>query len=387
MNICPTYPEATGYVFGYIYPGPIGIPWTANVHGIDKAAFADLCISCGLCKEVCPVDIDIPMMIAKVKGDVSADNGQPLVNSFFTSSEMLAKIASATAPISNWFIRSAPSRWLMEKSVGVDKRRTLPTFTRRRLRNRLAGLSQGTGSSGNVVFFPDVYADYNDPDIGVRAIAILRSLGYEVEVPGVLWWSGMPYLSYGEISKAVKTAKHNLDVLEPYVSKGYTVVSTEPTACYMLSHVYSKLVPGAAAENISKRSVPFFQFIQNRLSDLQVQPSDSTRETLGFHIACHDRALTAGSAARRFLERVGYHVQVVETGTCCGMGGTFGMKHGPLGYDLSMAVGERLFKLFRESGCKVIATESSVCAMQLTDGLSVRVVHPLKLATISTPSV
>jgi Fe-S oxidoreductase len=152
----------------------------------------------------------------------------------------------------------------------------------------------------------------------------------------------------------------------------------------MLSQVYSKLVPGAAAEKVSKSSVPFFQFIQDELPDLQIQPSESTHETLGFHIACHDRALTSGLAARRFLERVGYHVQVVETGTCCGMGGTFGMKHGPLGYDLSMAVGERLFKLFRESGCKLIATESSVCAMQLADGLSVKVVHPLKLATLST---
>ena len=53
------------------------------------------------------------------------------------------------------------------------------------------------------------------------------------------------------------------------------------------------------------------------------------------------------------------------------------MKHGPIGYDLSIAVGKKLFDLFKESGCGLIATESSVCAMQLTDGLDVRVMHPL----------
>ena len=60
MNVCPTYGVAGGHTFGYIYPGPIGIPWTAEVHGLDKAAFAHLCVSCGLCKEICPVDITSP---------------------------------------------------------------------------------------------------------------------------------------------------------------------------------------------------------------------------------------------------------------------------------------------------------------------------------------
>jgi Fe-S oxidoreductase len=59
------------------------------------------------------------------------------------------------------------------------------------------------------------------------------------------------------------------------------------------------------------------------------------------------------------------------------MAGTFGMKHGALGYDLSMAVGERLFKLFDESKTKLVASESSVCAMQINDGTGLRVMHPL----------
>ena len=68
MNICPTYGVVGGHAFGYIYPGPIGIPWTAQVHGLERAGdFAPLCISCGLCKDICPANIDIPLMIAAVK--------------------------------------------------------------------------------------------------------------------------------------------------------------------------------------------------------------------------------------------------------------------------------------------------------------------------------
>ena len=61
------------------------------------------------------------------------------------------------------------------------------------------------------------------------------------------------------------------------------------------------------------------------------------------------------------------------------MAGTFGLKHGVLGYELANVVGEDLFKLFIESKCKVIATESSVCSTQLYEGTGIRVVNPLHL--------
>ena len=376
MNVCPTYGIAGGHTFGHIYPGPIGIPWTAEVHGLDKATFAHLCVSCGLCKEICPVDINIPMMIAKVKEEEVEENGQLFVNEFFMASESLARLASATAPVSNWFLRRGATRALMESVVGVDRRRTLPSFSRKRLRARLSPLGSGTGESGKVVFFPDVYADYNDPQLGVRAVKILLALGYEVKVPD-LQWSGMPYISYGEIGKATTVAKKNLETLKAYLDQGYSVVSTEPTAVYMFREVYPTLAPGELAERAREMSFPFFGFIQGRLADVGLRPAYPTDEAIGFHIPCHDRSISGGRPALDFLRAAGYKVQVVENGTCCGMAGTFGMKHGDLGYNLSVEVGDHLFRLFKESGRKLVATESSVCSMQIADGVGVKVVHPL----------
>jgi len=376
MNICPTYGIVGGHVFGYLYPGPIGIPWTAGVHGLDNATFAHLCISCGLCKEICPVDIDMPLMIAKVKEEEIAKNGQPRVNSFFTSSERLAKLASATAPVSNWMIGNSASRYVMEKAVGVDRRRTLPEFKRNRLRKRLEGSKQGSGEKGKLVFFPDIYADYNDPELGYRAVMLLRRIGYEVIVPE-LRWAGMPYISYGEVGKATEIAAENLKVLEPLLSSGYGITSTEPTAVYMLREIYPKLKPGSLSSKAAEVSTGFFATVQKHLADANFKPAFSIDDAIGFHIPCHERALNGGLPAVAFLERAGYKVQTVETGTCCGMAGTFGMKHGALGYDLSMAVGERLFKLFEESKTKLVASESSVCAMQINDGTGMRVKHPL----------
>lgn len=381
MNICPTYGILGGHVFGHIYPGPIGIPWTAEVHGLDEATFSHLCISCGLCKEICPIDIDIPMMIAKVKQEEVDRKGQMRANWFFASSETLAWLASSTAPLSNWVMKKPFSRYMMEKVFGVDRRRKLPTFARRRLRERLEGAPDGDGTSGKVVFFPDIYADYNDPELGVMAVKILRFLGYSVALPR-LKWSGMPYISYGEVRKAAKVAEYNLRLLEPYLREGYQIVSTEPTAVYMMRGPYQKLVPAEESAIAAGQSFPFFEFIEGKLERLRLKVGVDAGGPVGFHISCHDRSLTEGRSAIKFLERAGYQVKVVETGTCCGMAGTFGMKSGTLGYDLSMAVGQMLFQLFRASGCRIAATESSVCSTQINEGTGLRVLHPLKMVRV-----
>ena len=83
-----------------------------------------------------------------------------------------------------------------------------------------------------------------------------------------------------------------------------------------------------------------------------------------------------------WLRKRGATVALIETGTCCGMGGTFGMKAGALGYELSMAVGKPLFEKFRESGVDTIISESSVCAIQLAEGVGVPVLHPLAVLRI-----
>src|SRR5438552_2262469 len=195
-------------------------------------------------------------------------------------------------------------------------------------------------------------------------------------------WSGMPYVSYVRLGNASKVAADNLRVLGPLVEDGYDIVSTEPTAVYMLRKIYPKLIEGDLAPKVATHSRGFFEFIEPRLAKLSLRPTADAAGLVGFHIPCHDRALSSGLPAMRFLERASYRVRPVETGTCCGIAGTFGMKSGWLGYDLSMAVGEKLFEQFRGSGWDLIATESSVCTLQLQDGLGRPVRLPFDLVRV-----
>lgn len=390
MNVCPTYGVVGGHVFGYIYPGPIGIPWTEEIHGLDKASqFAHLCVSCGLCREICPADIDIPMLIAKVKEMDVKRNGQLRANRVMAGSEGFSKFASATAPLSNWAIQSRVGRILGEKLLGVDRRRRIPSFSRRTFEKNFRRIKKPVvNPSGKVVYFPDLAANYNRPELGERAVAFLQDANVEVVLPKGLRSSGMPYISYGELEKATRVAERNVSTLKSFVDQGYDVVATEPTATYCLRKVYPKLLGySSASDQVAEHSYELFEFYDLRVKgDFSNHRLQSRMKALaqfrnvGFHVSCHQRALTEGRHTLKTLRQAGYNVKVVETGTCCGMAGTFGLKAGPLGYDLSVAVGKSLIDLFnQDDSIDIIATESSVCTWQLAEGVRCQVVHPLDL--------
>jgi L-lactate dehydrogenase complex protein LldG len=67
MYECPVY-RVIGGSFGHNYFGGIGIIWSAFTSGEETVAAAiDACTKCGRCLEVCPVDIDTPKMVEKLK--------------------------------------------------------------------------------------------------------------------------------------------------------------------------------------------------------------------------------------------------------------------------------------------------------------------------------
>lgn len=241
-------------------------------------------------------------------------------------------------------------------------------------------VAPAAAAARKVAFFHDLYANYNRPDLGLAAIERLLQAGCHVEVPEQRG-SGYPYVSYGDLDAARDTALYNVACLHLLAAQGFEIVTTEPTAAYCLQKLYPKLLPlHPHAKDVAKHSHELFAYLLE--VEPEVQPQDLSGRRFGFHCSCHQRPMNSGSEAMQWLERRGAEVQLIETGTCCGMAGTFGMKKGPLGYELSQAVGEPLFQLFKDSGVESIVTESSVCGIQLREGTGMRVYHPLELLSL-----
>jgi L-lactate dehydrogenase complex protein LldF len=68
LNACPVYREIGGHAYGSVYPGPIGSVVTPALYGI--AQWSDLPHAsslCGACRVACPVRIDLPGLLLKLR--------------------------------------------------------------------------------------------------------------------------------------------------------------------------------------------------------------------------------------------------------------------------------------------------------------------------------
>ncbi len=87
LNACPVFRELSGHA--YIgsdlsiapYPGPIGSVISPGLLGENYVQLAQASSLCGACKEVCPVDIDLPKLLTRVRaGMATADGGRRTVD-------------------------------------------------------------------------------------------------------------------------------------------------------------------------------------------------------------------------------------------------------------------------------------------------------------------
>jgi L-lactate dehydrogenase complex protein LldF len=70
LNICPVYQQIGGHAYGSVYPGPVGAVLTPGLFGVEPWSELPHASSlCGACREVCPMRIDIPGMLLKLRDD------------------------------------------------------------------------------------------------------------------------------------------------------------------------------------------------------------------------------------------------------------------------------------------------------------------------------
>ncbi|HEU4386188.1 MAG TPA: LutB/LldF family L-lactate oxidation iron-sulfur protein, partial [Blastocatellia bacterium] len=76
LNVCPVYQKIGGHAYGWIYPGPIGAVITPQLVGRERAAALPFASSlCAACREVCPIKINIPDMLLRLRHQIKEADG------------------------------------------------------------------------------------------------------------------------------------------------------------------------------------------------------------------------------------------------------------------------------------------------------------------------
>jgi len=400
-NSCANFQHVGGHAFGgETYSGGIATGWEAGIEGLDTAAeFNDLCTGCTRCVNACPVEIDIPWINTVVRDRVNRegerpadwlvdgltpdaeDEGAPLQKRFFGNFETVAKLGSATAPVSNWLADTGPSRWLMSRVLGIDRRRDLPEFERETLVDWFAGRDATAvqNPERRAVLYPDLYTNHVQVERGKAAVEALEALGVEVVVPEVPS-SGRAPLSQGMVATATDHAERVTEALAPYVADGYDVVVVEPSDLAMFTREYDRLVDEETFETLAENSYEVLEYVYGLLENGAEADALASGDGAGiaYHSHCQQRTLGLEAHTVAVLEDRGFDV-VTSDVECCGMAGSFGYKRDY--YELSMDVGGRLRDQFEADGVRerpVVASGTS-CLEQIDALLERQPRHPVEL--------
>ncbi len=76
LNACPVFRETGGHAYGSIYPGPIGSVISSALVDPKFDYLAQASSLCGACKEACPVDIDLPGMLLRIRAGFSPQSSR-----------------------------------------------------------------------------------------------------------------------------------------------------------------------------------------------------------------------------------------------------------------------------------------------------------------------
>ena len=98
----------------------------------------------------------------------------------------------------------------MDRSMPTLYKTTLKSWYNKR-RSKQCGQVQKSKiqNSKKLFLFCDEFTNYNDTEIGIKAILLLEKLGYEVIIPEHIE-SGRTWLSKGLVRKAKKIANKNI---------------------------------------------------------------------------------------------------------------------------------------------------------------------------------
>jgi anaerobic glycerol-3-phosphate dehydrogenase C subunit len=352
--------------------------------------FLDLCINCMACKRECPAGVDVSKIMSAARSEYVRRKGLCLTERILGKNRYMSIMASAFAPISNFILRLWLTRFFLEKTIGLDRRRTLPRFSFGSFlsagRAYLETCRPSEMPIDKVAYFVDTYVNYNDHELGFAVIDVLRQNDVEVILPKQRP-APLPAIVYGDVKTAKKDLSYSVKFLARAARAGYKIICSEPSASMCLKHELRHYVEGEDVSIVSANTYELMEYLLGLLRKGQLnKPKDKERllrnarndkEQYVYHTPCHLFATGTYGASIEILNKLcGLNVADLKAG-CCGLAGTFGMQK--KNYELSEQIAQSLKDALDKSPAQCVLTECAACAMQIEHISNKTAIHPIKV--------
>jgi len=343
----------------------------------------DLCLSCKACKSECPSNVDMTKFKAEFLHHYYQTHSVPLRSLLVGWLPRLNSPGMLFRPLTNYFTGTR----IFKKIVGFAPERHIPSLSKITLKHwmkkRSGVLSGSPDCKGRVYLFADEFTNFNESDIGVKAILLLEKLGYEVVIP-VHIESGRTFLSKGLLDSARKTANKNIELLSALVTEDAPLVGIEPSAILTFRDEYPEIADSLLRDkaiSLAKNSLLIEEFICREFDKGIITADKFTdeRSDIKLHGHCQQKAVASTEKTIKMMSiPVNYKVTEIPSG-CCGMAGAFGYEKEH--YALSMKIGEMvLFPAVRNAETNsTISAPGTSCRHQIFEGTGRKAIHPVEV--------
>jgi FAD/FMN-containing dehydrogenase/Fe-S oxidoreductase len=345
----------------------------------------DLCLSCKGCKAECPSNVDVARLKAEWLQQRYDAKGVPMRARLIGGFSRAMALASIAPGVFNFLVTNTTTASLFKRFAGFAPGRSMPKLNKIPLRRRhqLHANKTGPFPNGRVFLFCDEFTNFNDEDVGIKAIRLLNRLGYEVVIPKH-FDSGRAQISKGLLRDAQRLAIRNVELLKDVVSSETPLVGIEPSAILGFRDEVPDLVPERlveAAKMVAKQALLIDEFIAREADRGRIRREAFTKESrnIKLHGHCHQKSLASLTPTVKALELpVNYKVQVIPSG-CCGMAGSFGYEKEH--FEISMKIaGLVLLPAMRSAPADtIIAAPGTSCRHQIKDGVGRIAHHPAEI--------
>jgi Fe-S oxidoreductase len=361
-----------------------------DVRGLTAAEtdrVLDACFQCKLCEVQCPYtprdkhefQLDFPKLVHRAMAIRARRDGLTLSQKFLGDPDSTARLARASLGMANLGNRFAPPRFVMEKVLGIDRRKQLPDFASQTFEAWARRAGKKSEPGGEAVLFQTCFVQHNDPGIGRDALQVLDACGVDVRVAPGLVCCGMPAWEHGDLESLRRQAKKDLDVLSPYVEKGAKVLVVNPTCSMMLRREWPHLLAAEdrpRAEKLAAAVMDPCEYLWSIRNEPRFAlPFKSTPVSIAYHAPCHLRAQAVGFKGRDLIKKIPGVEKVATVMECCGHNGTYAMR--VEGFEASARIGKKAFDAMKEADALVWASECPLAAIQFEQHAGKKPLHPL----------